>query len=78
MTTVPFDDGAQWQTLSLNLPDTQVADLVVEQNDLSTATGSKPRGSADADEESPRSAAPRPPPEPEPTVSCGTCAIPDP
>ncbi len=33
-----FDDGGHWRSLSLNLPDTQVADLVVEQNDLVIAT----------------------------------------
>ena len=33
-----FDDGAHWQSLSLNLPDTQVPDLVVEANDLVIAT----------------------------------------
>ena len=35
---VSFDDGANWQSLSLNLPDTQVPDLVVEENDLVIAT----------------------------------------
>ncbi len=35
---VSFDEGAQWQSLSLNLPDTQVPDLVVEENDLVIAT----------------------------------------
>ncbi len=35
---VSFDDGAAWQSLSLNLPDTQVPDLVVEQRDLVIAT----------------------------------------
>src|SRR5947209_6324425 len=35
---ISFDDGAQWQSLSLNLPDTQIADLVVEKNDLVIAT----------------------------------------
>jgi photosystem II stability/assembly factor-like uncharacterized protein len=35
---VSFDDGARWQSLSLNLPDTQVPDLVVEQRDLVIAT----------------------------------------
>ena len=35
---VSFDDGANWQPLSLNLPDTQVPDLVVEENDLVIAT----------------------------------------
>jgi photosystem II stability/assembly factor-like uncharacterized protein len=32
------DDGASWRSLSLNLPDTQVPDLVVEGNDLVIAT----------------------------------------
>jgi len=27
---VSFDDGGQWQSLRLNLPDTQVPDLVIE------------------------------------------------
>ena len=35
---VSFDDGANWQSLSLNLPDTQVPDMVVEENDLVIAT----------------------------------------
>jgi hypothetical protein len=35
---VSFDDGDHWQSLSLNLPDTQVSDLVVESNDLVIAT----------------------------------------
>ncbi|HKA18277.1 MAG TPA: glycosyl hydrolase [Blastocatellia bacterium] len=35
---VSFDDGDNWQSLSLNLPDTQVPDLVVEENDLVIAT----------------------------------------
>lgn len=35
---VSFDDGANWQSLSLNLPDTQVPDLVVEESDLVIAT----------------------------------------
>src|SRR5262249_13445568 len=33
-----FDDGEHWQSLSLNLPDTQVSDIVVEQHDLVIAT----------------------------------------
>lgn len=33
-----FDAGARWQSLSLNLPDTQVPDLVVEAHDLVIAT----------------------------------------
>jgi hypothetical protein len=35
---VSFNDGDEWQSLRLNLPDTQVADLVVEKNDLVIAT----------------------------------------
>ena len=35
---VSFDDGANWQSLSLNLPDTQVADIAVEAHDLVIAT----------------------------------------
>ena len=35
---VSFNDGADWQSLVLNLPDTQVSDLVVEENDLVIAT----------------------------------------
>jgi photosystem II stability/assembly factor-like uncharacterized protein len=35
---VSFDNGAQWQSLSLNLPDTQISDLVVEGNDLVIGT----------------------------------------
>jgi photosystem II stability/assembly factor-like uncharacterized protein len=35
---VSFDDGGSWQSLSLNLPDTQVSDLVVEGHDLVIAT----------------------------------------
>jgi photosystem II stability/assembly factor-like uncharacterized protein len=35
---VSFDDGGNWQSLSLNLPDTQVADLAVESQDLVIAT----------------------------------------
>ncbi len=35
---VSFDDGAQWQSLSLNLPDTQVPDLLIEGDDLVIAT----------------------------------------
>ena len=35
---VSFDDGAEWQSLALNLPDTQVPDLVIEGNDLVIAT----------------------------------------
>jgi photosystem II stability/assembly factor-like uncharacterized protein len=35
---VSFDDGANWRTLSLNLPDTPVVDLVIEGDDLVIAT----------------------------------------
>ncbi len=35
---VSFDDGERWQSLLLNLPDTQVSDLVVEAHDLVIAT----------------------------------------
>ena len=35
---VSFDDGARWQSLSLNLPDVPVADLIVEANDLVIGT----------------------------------------
>ncbi len=35
---VSWDDGGHWQSLRLNLPDTQVPDLVVEENDLVIAT----------------------------------------
>jgi photosystem II stability/assembly factor-like uncharacterized protein len=35
---VSFDHGARWQSLRLNLPDTQVPDMVVEEHDLVIAT----------------------------------------
>ena len=35
---VSWDDGDVWQSLSLNLPDTQVPDIAVEENDLVIAT----------------------------------------
>jgi len=35
---VSFDDGANWQPLRLNLPNTQVSDLVVEGDDVVIAT----------------------------------------
>jgi hypothetical protein len=35
---VSFDDGGQWQSLRLNLPDTQVSDLVLKDDDLVIAT----------------------------------------
>ncbi len=33
-----YDDGARWESLSLNLPDVPVSDLIVEANDLVIAT----------------------------------------
>jgi photosystem II stability/assembly factor-like uncharacterized protein len=35
---VSFDDGSEWQSISLNLPDTQVPDLLIEGKDLVIAT----------------------------------------
>src|SRR5580698_7883072 len=35
---VSFDDGAQWQSLRLNLPDVQVSDIVIQGNDVVIAT----------------------------------------
>ncbi len=35
---ISFDNGENWQSLSLNLPDTQVSDIVVEEHDLVIAT----------------------------------------
>jgi photosystem II stability/assembly factor-like uncharacterized protein len=35
---VSWDNGGRWQSLRLNLPDTQVSDIVVEENDLVIAT----------------------------------------
>ncbi len=35
---ISYDDGATWQSLSLNLPNTQVSDLIVEKHDLVIAT----------------------------------------
>jgi photosystem II stability/assembly factor-like uncharacterized protein len=35
---ISFDAGDHWQSLSLNLPDTQVSDIVVEEHDLVIAT----------------------------------------
>ncbi|MBV8456119.1 MAG: glycosyl hydrolase, partial [Acetobacteraceae bacterium] len=35
---VSFDNGESWQSLSLNLPDTQVSDIVVEDHDVVIAT----------------------------------------
>ncbi len=33
-----FDDGDHWQSLSLNLPDVQISDLIVTENDIAIAT----------------------------------------
>jgi photosystem II stability/assembly factor-like uncharacterized protein len=33
-----YDDGDHWQSLSLNLPDTQVSDIAVEADDITIAT----------------------------------------
>lgn len=35
---VSFDDGAQWQSLKLNMPTTPIHDLVIHGNDLDVAT----------------------------------------
>ncbi len=35
---ISFNDGDNWQPFNLNLPDTPVADLVIERNDLAIAT----------------------------------------
>ncbi|MFN0108120.1 MAG: VPS10 domain-containing protein [Blastocatellia bacterium] len=35
---VSFNDGDRWESLSLNLPDTQVCDIIVEKNDLVITT----------------------------------------
>jgi photosystem II stability/assembly factor-like uncharacterized protein len=35
---ISFDNGENWQSLSLNLPDTQVSDIAVEEHDLVIAT----------------------------------------
>ena len=35
---VSFDDGGHWQSLSLNLPDTQVSDVLVHDEDVAIAT----------------------------------------
>ncbi len=35
---ISYDDGSHWQSLRLNLPDTQVSDLLVLDNDLVIAT----------------------------------------
>ncbi len=38
---VSFDDGERWQSLRLNLPDTQVSDIVVEAHDLVISTNGR-------------------------------------
>ena len=35
---ISYDDGANWESLSLNLPDVPVVDLIVERTDLAIAT----------------------------------------
>jgi photosystem II stability/assembly factor-like uncharacterized protein len=35
---ISYDDGANWENFSLNLPDTPVSDLIVETNDLVIST----------------------------------------
>ena len=35
---ISYDDGANWESLSLNMPDVPVSDLVVEKNELVIAT----------------------------------------
>jgi photosystem II stability/assembly factor-like uncharacterized protein len=35
---ISYDDGANWESLSLNLPDVPVSDLIVEASDLAIAT----------------------------------------
>jgi hypothetical protein len=35
---VSFDDGAQWQSIALNLPDVQVSDIVIQGADVVIAT----------------------------------------
>ena len=35
---ISYDDGDRWESLSLNLPDTQVSDIAVEANDIAIAT----------------------------------------
>jgi photosystem II stability/assembly factor-like uncharacterized protein len=36
--SISYDDGASWQSLSLNMPDVPVADLIVQPNELVIAT----------------------------------------
>jgi photosystem II stability/assembly factor-like uncharacterized protein len=35
---ISYDDGAQWQSLKLNMPDVPVADLIVERDELAIGT----------------------------------------
>ena len=35
---ISYNDGERWESLSLNLPDTQVSDIAVEANDIAIAT----------------------------------------
>ena len=35
---ISYDDGDRWDSLSLNLPDTQISDIAVEANDIAIAT----------------------------------------
>ena len=35
---ISYDDGSNWRSLSLNLPDTQVSDIWVEANDIAIST----------------------------------------
>src|SRR5262249_6274360 len=35
---VSYNDGDRWEPLSLNLPDVQISDLIVEDNDIAIAT----------------------------------------
>ena len=35
---ISYDDGAKWESLSLNLPDVPVSDLIVQDNELAIAT----------------------------------------
>jgi len=35
---ITYDDGANWESLSLNMPDVPVVDLIVESNELAIAT----------------------------------------
>jgi hypothetical protein len=35
---ITYDDGANWESLSLNMPDVPIADVIVEQNELAIAS----------------------------------------